>query len=550
MSDRNSSNEPKNRYIYKGCNNRYQTHQNYNLHTRPQHDFYSQHLNYQSSAYTDQRSNTNVSTKVNFGDVYDHRFNTNPHISLNYRGRKTESNHRKPPKSKETHYQLDNQSTMWRLSYDDSPASLGPAKSLSSSPPTRIIIRLANLDPKITVENIEQALKNPEGSDFVTPEVQLSSSVEKGDNFRSFYSDLIFTDRTWAKNFLIKFPYITIIGNRYIPVIINQASTEIVENKSIEYSRNKDVSSKPSKFLIIRNLPKDFTPDDLQTFFYKRLSEFEINKSDLKANKNTNVFQKILKFIMVYDRYSSMSSGFGFLEFLRVEDSSQFLKIVKSTPLELNICSLVEPDITKDKFSQSGETILVDFIHLGVFLPVNSENVKDRREDWLNINHSNISLIYRDNSKYMRILSSKIELQAIGRKVFDLVSVETSSAPSTTKLSNLSQQPGKVRKRQNIYKNSTRKQLLQWQLTHKEIHNYGPLNAREKDTFEFLPGSLCDPRKPVCLLCMRQFGTSSEADSHEKISKLHNFNKHDSMKLERALKLIELIKKPENKNCK
>lgn len=295
---------------------------------------------------------------------------------------------------------------------------------------------------------------------------------------------------------------------------------------------SQDVSTTPSQFLLLRKLD----PLTTEELIVKGMAKLQV---------------PIVRVLLIRDRMTRQSWGFAFVEYADVNGSS------KALANSANFSS------TKG-FTISSKSILLSFIHGGVFVPVYGET----NEFVFRASRTGQLLAYWDEKGYTSehypegqkpdYDSNTLAGEAAASSSFDTVnasdpSVVCMKAPVFSKDVSIgskrdassSSEQKKPKKRCDNTSIKMAPHLQKWAVKQQELRTgQVPENETKAESFS-------DLGLMACLLCQRQFKSEREIEQHEKLSELHkkNLESEDSKILARQrLKKISMKKELETEN--
>lgn len=204
-----------------------------------------------------------------------------------------------------------------------------------------------------------------------------------------------------------------------------------------------------------------------------------------------------------------------------------------------------------EKFTISSKSVLVSYIHAGVFVPVMDPTASTERFTFSPLNNPSLKLMYWDDEGYVTELtvssgeSDNFQEQSVCAKGQDNQGKNKDSLKQ------------KKRKADPVASTETKKTLpshLQfWSNRHAELHGIQKKNVDETNAGESVSDrglspsdaappsqSYADLNRNCCYLCMRQFKTSIEVNRHERLSQLHRTNLQNEELTSKAMgKLIK-----------
>ncbi|KAG5513983.1 hypothetical protein PMAC_000605 [Pneumocystis sp. 'macacae'] len=310
----------------------------------------------------------------------------------------------------------------------------------------------------------------------------------------------------------------TVAGNltHAAPLVLNDGS--------------QDVSTTPSQFLLLRKLD----PLTTEELIVKGMAKLQV---------------PIVRVLLIRDRMTRQSWGFAFVEYADVNGSSKAL--ANSTNFSSN-----------KGFTISSKSILLSFIHGGVFVPVYGE----ASEFVFRASRTGQLLAYWDEKGYTSehypegqkpdYESTTLVGESSASSGFDTVNANDPSivcmkAPVFSKdvsvgskrdASSLSEQK-KPKKRCDNSSIKMAPHLQKWAVKQQELRTGQALENETKVE------SFSDLNLMACLLCQRQFKSEKEIEQHEKLSELHKVIRYYSKTLARQrLKRISMKRESEIDN--
>ena len=235
--------------------------------------------------------------------------------------------------------------------------------------------------------------------------------------------------------------------------------------------------------------------------------------------------------LLVRDRKSNDSWRYGFAEFGTVEDAQAAMAKYKAS----------------DKFTISSKSVMISYIHAGVFVPVLHQFGPDfGKFTFSPLSNPAVKLMYWDEAAFVSELVTAVRSQtpAIKSKESDHAKLAAAAAhEGLVSTGNDGEPNAKKRKVEKDGLASNKKvvapHLQFWTNRHAEIHGLPPKdnedNSRESGTSstknkadtisDATPSqSFADLDRKCCLLCSRQFKTEAEVNKHERMSQLHRDN--------------------------
>lgn len=210
-----------------------------------------------------------------------------------------------------------------------------------------------------------------------------------------------------------------------------------------------------------------------------------------------------------------------------------------------------------EKFTISSKTVLVSYIHAGVFVPVINPTASTERFTFSPLANPSLKLMYWDEEGYVTELT-------VSPAESDHIQGDT-GAPEQGKSSKDAE---KTKKRKAdpaasaVKKVAMPSHLQFWSNRHAELHGIpknaaGPAHgesgadgsASPSDTGAPPSQSYADLERNCCYLCMRQFKDSAEVNRHERLSKLHRTNlQNEDLTMKAMGKLVKhgIVQQPSN----
>ncbi|KAK5072150.1 hypothetical protein LTS08_000754 [Lithohypha guttulata] len=293
----------------------------------------------------------------------------------------------------------------------------------------------------------------------------------------------------------------------------------------------------PSQFLLLRGLDPNVNED----LFAKGVGK--LNKPSATGSLPSQPAQKkgkvasttgdanlgakegtLRRILLVRDRKTNESWRYGFAEYATIEDAQAAITRYNSF----------------DRFTIASKTVLVSYIHAGVFVPVHNPSPATKRFSFSPIGNPSVKLQYWDEDAYITELMVNMPDQQSatpkGTAVNPADNEGLKAVPDIDKL--------KKRKQQLEASTSSKKvtpsHLQFWSNRHAELHgihqknNDNPKSDRGSDPGAPPAKSYADPKRSCCYLCMRQFESPAEVNRHERLSDLHRNNLKDEIKVKRA----------------
>jgi hypothetical protein len=239
------------------------------------------------------------------------------------------------------------------------------------------------------------------------------------------------------------------------------------------------------------------------------------------------------RILLVRDRRSNESWRYGFAEYATIEDAQAALVRYNSF----------------DRFTIASKHVMISYIHAGVFVPKLNSTTSEERFLISPINNPSLKLAYWDEEAYV----TELVVNAPGA-----AELETRGPEAADSLKSASKDE-KARKRKAVAeigatpaKKTTASHLQFWSNRHAELHgtkgesaNSNSAAASENGGTTASPAaiaptqSFADPIRFCCYLCMRQFNSTAEANTHERVSELHSANLKNKGKVTKALGKLE-----------
>lgn len=233
--------------------------------------------------------------------------------------------------------------------------------------------------------------------------------------------------------------------------------------------------------------------------------------------------------LLIRDRRSNESWRYGFAEYASIEDAQAALTRYNSF----------------DRFTIASKHVLASYIHAGVFVPVLDPNPSIERFLFSPLNNPSLKLAYWDEDAYVTelVVSASEPADANDNAEHPAKLAQSEGLKSTA---------DKIKKRKAVADaNPTTKKpashLQFWSNRHAELHGITPGSNRSTSAPSSENGdsasspavaptqSFIDPERHCCYLCMRQLGSTAEANTHERVSDLHRANLRNKPKIAKAL---------------
>ncbi|CAG8936531.1 unnamed protein product [Penicillium salamii] len=303
--------------------------------------------------------------------------------------------------------------------------------------------------------------------------------------------------------------------------------------------------NQPSQFLLIRGLDHSVTEqllgkgvaklyrpsggNDTAPNNSKKGSKVASTTGDSNLGAREGSIRRVL---LVRDRKTNESWGYGFAEFAGVMDAQAAMTRLKSF----------------EKFTISSKPVMVSYIHAGVFIPVLNPSASTHGFTFSPLNNRSLQLMYWDDEAYVTELTLSTEEE-------DTALEQSAQQSNANKGAKDSEKP-KKRKADAAAGANTKKlampsQLQFWSDRHAELH--GTSNDINGTPVEDAPAqevqSYADYNKVCCWLCMCLLRDIPKLKQHERLSELHKANLQNKELTDYAMyKLIkhDLVKVPEN----
>ncbi|KAI5304510.1 hypothetical protein KEM56_006417, partial [Ascosphaera pollenicola] len=294
----------------------------------------------------------------------------------------------------------------------------------------------------------------------------------------------------------------------------------------------------PSQFLLLRGLDSSVTEELLAKGVAKLYKPSSTDAHGANAKKGAKVVSttgnsntgaresSIRRVLLVRDRKSNDSWGYGFAEFATVEDAQAALNRHNSF----------------ETFTISSKPVLASYIHAGVFVPVLNSTASTERFTFSPLANPAMKLAYWDQDAYVTELS---------------VSEEPIASATTEKFKTRGSEKPKKRKIADGVsalapkKTAMSSHLQFWSERHAELHGIqratvsedgiaragseGAMSGASGADAPVVPSkSYSDLTRNCCYLCMRQFKSSADVNRHERLSDLHRKNLQDAALISRA----------------
>ncbi|KAJ5357494.1 hypothetical protein N7541_004652 [Penicillium brevicompactum] len=301
--------------------------------------------------------------------------------------------------------------------------------------------------------------------------------------------------------------------------------------------------NQPSQFLLLRGLDPAVTEQLLGkgvAKLYRPSGSNETAPNDSKGPKVTSTSStlgaregSIRRVLLVRDRKTNESWGYGFAEFAGVADAQAAMARLKSF----------------EKFTISSKPVLVTFIHAGVFIPVLSPSASTDAFTFTPLHNKAMRLMYWDDKGYVTELTLTAEEDDLAQP-----NPQTNQTKGTKDTEKAKKRKADAATNANPKKLAMPTQLQFWSNRHAELH--GISNRADENTPGATAGanpaqevqSYADYNKVCCWLCMRQLRNVAKLRLHERASELHRANLQNKELTDYAMyKLIkhELVKAPE-----
>lgn len=209
-----------------------------------------------------------------------------------------------------------------------------------------------------------------------------------------------------------------------------------------------------------------------------------------------------------------------------------------------------------EKFTISSKSVLVNYIHAGVFVPVINPTASTERFTFSPLTNPALKLMYWDEEGYVTELT-------VSSSESDNFLGDTGTANQETQgKSNKDSEKTKKRKADTAAtaakKVAMPSHLQFWSNRHAELHgipknadgqSHGESGSEPSDTGVPPSQSYADLTRNCCYLCMRQFKDQAEVNRHERLSKLHRTNLQNEELTSKAMgKLVKhgIVQQPTN----
>ncbi|CAG7915692.1 unnamed protein product [Penicillium olsonii] len=303
--------------------------------------------------------------------------------------------------------------------------------------------------------------------------------------------------------------------------------------------------NQPSQFLLFRGLDHSVTEQLLGKGVAKLYRPSGGNESAPNNSKkgskvasttgDSNLGARegsIRRVLLVRDRKTNDSWGYGFAEFAGVMDAQAAMTRLKSF----------------EKFTISSKPVMVSYIHAGVFIPVLNPSASSDGFTFSPLNNQFLKLMYWDDEAYVTELTISAEEEDTA---FEQSTQQNNTAKGTKDSEKAKKRKGDAAAGASTKKLAMPSQLQFWSDRHAELHgtsdniNGTPVaNAPAEEA-----QSYADYNKVCCWLCMRLLRDIPKLKQHERFSELHRANLQNKELTDYAMyKLVkhDLIKPPED----